>query len=101
MATNAGIGPRGPRRRLPGRPRRLLRAAAAPLAALAGVEPVDDVDRVTISALRNRLELDEEIYAAGLDEMSLNVIASPLQDLRDVFDLMPQDTEASWPPSPG
>ena len=66
------------------------------LAALAGVEPVDDVDRVTISALRNRLELDEEIHAAGLDEMSLNVIASPLQDLRDVFDLMPQDTEANW-----
>ena len=66
------------------------------LAALADVEPMDDVDRVTISALRNRLELDEEIHAAGLDEMSLNVIASPLQDLRDVFDLMPQDTEASW-----
>ena len=57
---------------------------------------MDDVDRVTISALRNRLELDEEIHAAGLDEMSLNVIASPLQDLRDVFDLMPQDTEANW-----
>src|SRR4029450_6768328 len=67
-----------------------------PLAPRAGVEPVDDVDRVTISALRNRLELDEEIHAAGLDEMSLNVIASPRQALRDVFDLMPQDTEASW-----
>ena len=66
------------------------------LATLADVEPIDDVDRVTISALRNRLELDEEIHAAGLDEMSLNVIASPLQDLRDVFDLMPQDSEASW-----
>ena len=66
------------------------------LATLADVEPIDDVDRVTISALRNRLELDEEIHAAGLDEMSLNVIASPLQDLRDVFDLMPQDSEANW-----
>ncbi len=66
------------------------------LATLADVEPIDDVDRVTISALRNRLELDEEIHAAGFDEMSLNVIASPLQDLRDVFDLMPQDSEASW-----
>ncbi|HEY8307732.1 MAG TPA: DUF885 domain-containing protein [Lapillicoccus sp.] len=66
------------------------------LSSLADVEPMDDVDRVTISALRNRLELDEEIHAAGLDEMSLNVIASPLQDLRDVFDLMPQDSEASW-----
>ena len=70
------------------------------LATLADVEPIDDVDRVTISALRNRLELDEEIHAAGLDEMSLNVIASPLQDLRDVFDLMPQDSEATGRRSP-
>ena len=66
------------------------------LAALAGVEPVDDVDRVTIAALQDRLGLAEEIHAAGLDEMSLNVIASPLQDLRDVFDLMPQKSEADW-----
>jgi len=66
------------------------------LTALAGVEPVDDVDRVTIAALQDRLGLAEEIHAAGLDEMSLNVIASPLQDLRDVFDLMPQKSEADW-----
>ncbi|HEU4997314.1 MAG TPA: DUF885 domain-containing protein, partial [Lapillicoccus sp.] len=66
------------------------------LAAVADIEPVDDVDRVTIAALQDRLGLAEEIHAAGLDEMSLNVIASPLQDLRDVFDLMPQKTEADW-----
>ena len=66
------------------------------LAALDEVEPVDDVDRVTITALRDRLELAEEIHAAGLDEMSLNVIASPLQELRDVFDLMPQDSAPDW-----
>ncbi|HWH99230.1 MAG TPA: DUF885 family protein, partial [Propionibacteriaceae bacterium] len=66
------------------------------LAALVDIEPVDDVDRVTISALRDRLGLAEEIHAAGLDEMSLNVIASPLQDLRDVFDLMPQSSDADW-----
>ena len=28
--------------------------------------------------------------------MSLNVLASPLQSVRDVFDLMPQDTEDDW-----
>ena len=66
------------------------------LTALVDVEPVDDVDRVTIAALRDRLELGEEIHAAGLDAMSLNVIASPLQELRDVFDLMPQDSYADW-----
>lgn len=66
------------------------------LAELATATPVDDVDRVTVAALADRLGLAEERYAAGLDEMSLNVLASPLQAVRDVFDLMPQDTEAHW-----
>ncbi|WP_420485499.1 DUF885 domain-containing protein [Intrasporangium calvum] len=66
------------------------------LAELATATPVDDVDRVTVAALTDRLGLAEERYAAGLDEMSLNVLASPLQAVRDVFDLMPQDTEAHW-----
>jgi len=66
------------------------------LAALADVAPVDDVDRVTVAALRDRLELAEEIHAAGLEAMSLNVIASPLQEIRDIFDLMPQDSDAAW-----
>ena len=68
----------------------------ATLADLAAATPLDDVDRVTISAMTERLGLAEESYAAGLDEMSLNVLASPLQSMRDVFDLMPQDTEDHW-----
>ena len=66
------------------------------LAALANASPVDDVDRVTVAALRDRLELAEEIHAAGLDEMSLNVIHSPLQEMREIFDLMPQDSTEAW-----
>ncbi len=66
------------------------------LAAVDGLAPVDDVDRVTISVLRERLGLDEEIHASGLEEMSLNVIASPLQDIRAVFDLMPTETAQDW-----
>ena len=46
--------------------------------------------------MTERLQLAEDRYAAGLDEMSLNVLASPLQSVRDVFDLMPQDTEDDW-----
>ena len=45
------------------------------LAALAQASPVDDIDRVTMSAMQERLSLSEEIHAAGLDEMSLDVIA--------------------------
>lgn len=68
----------------------------ATLAELAAATPLDDVDRVTIAAMTERLRLAEESYAAGLDEMSLNVLASPLQGMRDVFDLMPQETSAQW-----
>ncbi|MDQ1538837.1 MAG: hypothetical protein QOE58_3230 [Actinomycetota bacterium] len=64
------------------------------LAALAGVTPIDDIDQVTLAAMRERLGLAEEIHEAGLDEMSLNVLASPLQAIRDVFDLMPTQTDA-------
>jgi uncharacterized protein (DUF885 family) len=71
-----------------------LRRAA--LAGLAGATAADDVDRVTVAAMTDRLELAEERHAAGLDEMSLNVLASPLQAVRDVFDLMRQDSEEHW-----
>ncbi|MBE3076754.1 MAG: DUF885 family protein, partial [Actinobacteria bacterium] len=66
------------------------------LNALAQATPLDDVDRVTLAAMQERLGLAEETHAAGLDLMSLNVLASPLQGIRDVFDLMPTDTDAHW-----
>jgi uncharacterized protein (DUF885 family) len=66
------------------------------LAAIDGAEPVDDVDRVTVAALRERLGLEEELYAIGADESSLNVIASPLQSLRSVYDLMAKNTADDW-----
>ena len=66
------------------------------LAELAAATPADDVDAVTVAAMTERLQLAEDRYAAGLDEMSLNVLASPLQSVRDVFDLMPQDSAEHW-----
>jgi len=68
----------------------------ATLDALAQATPVDAIDRVTVSAMTERLGLAEETYAAGLDEMSLNVLASPLQSIRAIFDLMPTETDAHW-----
>lgn len=62
------------------------------LAALGNVTPQDDVDKVTIDAMRERLGLDVETYDALLEHSALNVIASPLQGVRDIFDLMPTDT---------
>ncbi|XVX19348.1 DUF885 domain-containing protein [Actinomycetota bacterium] len=66
------------------------------LARIEGLTPTDDVDAVTLAALRERLGLAVEMHEAGVDAMSLNVIASPLQEIRMVFDLMPTDTDEQW-----
>ena len=63
---------------------------------LDAVEPADDVDRVTVAAMRERLGLVVETHEAGHDTMALNVIASPLQSVRDVLDLMPTATQDDW-----
>ena len=60
------------------------------------VELVDDVDRVTAAAMRERLGLEVELHEAGENYADLNNIASPLQAIRDTFDLMPTDTEEHW-----
>jgi uncharacterized protein (DUF885 family) len=66
------------------------------LAALDGAQPVDSTDRVTIAALREELRNLEELRATGANEMSLDVIFSPLQLIRDVFDLTPTTTVDQW-----
>ncbi len=68
----------------------------ATLDRLANTSASDDIDLVTLDAMSERLGLEEETYAAGLDEMALNVIYSPLQMIRDVLDLMPTQTEQDW-----
>ncbi|MGP4053222.1 DUF885 domain-containing protein [Mycobacterium sp. 4D054] len=71
-------------------------AARAALRELDSVEPSDGVDAVTVAAMRERLGVLLEMHDAGLDLGEPNVIASPLQTMRDVFDLMPTDTEDDW-----
>jgi uncharacterized protein (DUF885 family) len=71
-------------------------AAREALAGLAGLEPVDDVDAVTLDAMRERLGLQLEIHASGWDAAELNNIASPAQEIRAIFDLMPTDTAGQW-----
>ena len=69
---------------------------ARTLAALESATPADDIDKVTIAAMKERLGLAEETHRAGLDEMALNVIASPLQEIRGTFDLMSTATNEDW-----
>lgn len=63
---------------------------------LGSAEPVDDVDRVTVSDLRAELSLSLEAHAAGLHLRDLNVLASPATEIREIFDLMPTETEENW-----
>jgi uncharacterized protein (DUF885 family) len=66
------------------------------LADLDALEPADAVDTVTIAAMRDRLGLELEIHDAGLAYGALNVIASPVQEVRDVFDLMRTESVEDW-----
>jgi uncharacterized protein (DUF885 family) len=66
------------------------------LARLADARPADEIDEVTVAAMRERLGLHEELYASGEEERTLNNIASPLQAVRDIVDLMPTATDEHW-----
>ena len=59
-------------------------------------KPQDLQDEVTLHAMRNRLDLDQEFYEAKLGQRDLNNIASPAQGIRDIFDLMATNTEEQW-----
>lgn len=66
------------------------------LSALETAQPRDDVDRVTIHALRHRLQLESDLYSADLDVAPVNNIASPVQWVREIFDNMPTATPEDW-----
>src|SRR5690625_840600 len=51
-------------------------------------------DQVTRDALTERLTVNRQLHATGVVE--LNNIASPVQDIRAVFDLMPTATPEDW-----
>ncbi len=63
---------------------------------LRAATPADDTDKVTIAAMTERLTVHNDLYELGLTLSELNNIASPVQNLRDVFDLMPTGTAEEW-----
>ena len=75
---------------------RVIDEAKKVRAALAAATPVDDIDAVTKEDLTRELDLQIELDEARWHLRDLNVIASPAQDIRAVFDLMPTDTAEDW-----
>jgi uncharacterized protein (DUF885 family) len=66
------------------------------LSRIGGAVAEDAIDRVTVEAMRERLGVAVELAESGAEESDLNVIASPVQDVRSVFDLMPAETADNW-----
>jgi uncharacterized protein (DUF885 family) len=75
---------------------RYVSAVRSVLAELEGATPADEVDEVTKTDLANELRLSIASSEAGLQLRDLNVIDSPSQHIREVFDLMPTETEDDW-----
>ncbi|WGW10735.1 DUF885 domain-containing protein [Saxibacter everestensis] len=71
-------------------------AARETLAELAAQQPVDDVDVVTVDAMNERLQLKVDLHERGYTLGTLNVIESPLQGIRAIFDLTPTSTVDDW-----
>src|SRR5699024_1044271 len=56
---------------------------------------LDDTDLVTIDAMRERLGTAKDLYEAGLKHTVLNVIESPVQQMRDILHMLPRGA-AGW-----
>ncbi|MCP1388124.1 DUF885 domain-containing protein [Corynebacterium sp. TA-R-1] len=56
----------------------------------------DDVDSLTATLLRDRMALQLEMHHRGEFLRSLNIIASPVQTIRDSFALMPKVTDEDF-----
>ena len=75
---------------------RVIAEVTKTLANIHAATPVDAVDEVTKMDLSRELQLQIDKHAAGFNQRDLNVIASAPQSLRDIFDLMPTDSEEDW-----
>ncbi len=73
-----------------------LRLARAALADVRAATPVDEREAVARAAFLERVGLQVEHDEAGFARSEVNVIASPIHDLRQVFDLMPTATADDW-----
>ncbi|MCE6997676.1 DUF885 domain-containing protein [Saccharothrix sp. S26] len=66
------------------------------LAAIGAAEPADKSEADAKAVFLERVGLEVELHEAGQMEGNLNVIASPVQSMREVFDQMPAETADDW-----
>jgi uncharacterized protein (DUF885 family) len=63
---------------------------------LAAVTPASEQERVAAEMMSDRLSINVALYELGEHLRDLNVLGSPVQGIRMVFDQMPTDTEHDW-----
>ena len=60
---------------------------------LKSMTPRDDVDRIAKAVMKERLESDLALFNAEEHQITCAVISSPIVNIRQVFELMPSQTE--------
>ncbi|ALG07842.1 DUF885 domain-containing protein [Kibdelosporangium phytohabitans] len=60
------------------------------------LEPADDSETAAKAHFLERVGIELELHEAGLTTGHLNVIASTVQNVRAIFDLLPTDTAEQW-----
>jgi len=66
------------------------------LAELKETEPENDRDRLARDVMAEELEIGLEAYDAGEQYRGMNILHSPFQSARQIFDLMARDTKEDW-----
>ena len=77
-------------------PARVAELNRGTVAALNSESPGNEHDRIARDVMMERLGVSLDTYEAGEYYRALRNIASPLQGVRQVFDLMPKATEEDW-----
>lgn len=65
---------------------------ASTLAALDAAEPANEAERICAAVVRERMSVWQAAHAAHDHQVNLNVLASPTQEIRTIFDLLPIET---------
>ena len=66
------------------------------IAALHSAAPTDDRENIAKEAMLERLGLEVELYEAHITTSRVSVIGGQAQEIRAIFDLMPNESEDAW-----
>ena len=69
---------------------------AKALRLIAAIDPRNASEQNAKAVFCERVGLEQEIHEAGLDRAALNVIVSPVQEVREIFEIMSTESPEQW-----